>query len=66
MWHKRYKSVGIREKLGGKKQVVSFGGASCTKSKQNMKTVGYKVPKMLDDGLSNADAKKEGQRLCST
>ena len=65
MWYKNSKAIGIREKGGEKRQVVSFGGAACTKTKEVMKNIGKAIAKMLDDGSSFQAGKAEGKRLCS-
>ena len=62
-WYKKYHFIGIRSKTGKKNQVTWVGGKYVQKCKEEMKNIGYHVCKMLDEGSSLADAKKEGVRL---
>ena len=66
MWYKNTKCIGIRLKTGQKNQVTSFGGKKIQKDKDAMKEIGYHVCQKLDEGMSLADAKKEGVRLMNS
>ena len=57
MYYKNNHCVGVRQKTGDKRQVVSFGGAKCTKSKDDLYDIGYKVIDMLVQGNSHAECK---------
>ena len=60
MWYKRDRSCGIRAKFGAQQQLFSFGGKSCTKTKEEMRAFGWVLVADLHAGASIADSKKKG------
>ena len=66
MYYKNTHIIGLRQKYGEQRQVVSFGGkASQAFSKLQMKEIAARVVTLLTNGCSYAEAKAEGQRLAS-
>ena len=63
MWYKKTKTIGIREKFGLKRQVVSFGGVSCEKSEGDMRILAKQVVEWLDNGMGKVEAKIEAAKL---
>ena len=62
MWYKSAKSIGIRQRTGEKKQILSFGGALATQTEETMKEIGKEVIGMIESGSSLPVAKQHGQR----
>ena len=62
MYYKNTNTIGIRDKIRAKNQVLSFGGKRCTLSQDALKAIGLQVVSMLDHGMNIADAKAAGQR----
>jgi len=56
-------NIGIKEKLGAKKQIVYFGGKTCTKSKEQLKKIAELIVGELSAGMSAEDATEKGQEL---
>ena len=66
MWYKNSNSIGIRAKTGKCNQVLSFGGKSCEKDKEEMKDIGWQICPMLEKGSSASEAKKKVERLVNS
>ena len=56
-------SIGIRAKFGARKQVLSFGSTTCTKTEKEMREIAAVVVADLHTGTSIKTAKKKGNRL---
>ena len=50
MWYKKDSRVGIRRKFGDDKQIFSFGGPNCGKSKDELWAIGGHCLRSLDAG----------------
>ena len=57
MWYKRHSLVGIRQRFGEKKQVISLGGKSTDLCKEALVTIGVQVVAKLSSGSSVAESK---------
>jgi hypothetical protein len=57
MFYKNSKSIGIREKFGDKKQVISFGGVACTKPEEDLRELAQRTIEQMEKGTSYVDAK---------
>ena len=64
MWYKKDRSIGIRAKFGAKAQIFPFGGKQCTKTEDAMREIAKQLVADLHRGVSAADAKQKGNRLC--
>ena len=66
MWYKNSESVGIKQRFGQKKQVVSFGGKRCSLTMEEQMELGKECVKKLNEGMPEADvnawAKGEARR----
>ena len=49
MWYKRYGTIGIREKFGAKRQVISFGSGT-GKSEKDLRALADRCLVKLDKG----------------
>ena len=56
-------TIGIREKFGQKKQVLSFGGTRCTKSEAEMRAIAKILVDDLNKGESMQTCKDKGNML---
>ena len=56
-------TIGIREKFGLKKQVLSFGGTRCTKSEAEMRAIAKILVDDLNKGESMQTCKAKGNML---
>ena len=58
MWYKNGEQVGIKCKFGANKgkQVITFGGKYCEKSKDDLLELGKQCVQKLNDGMELADA----------
>ena len=56
-------TIGIREKFGQKKQVLSFGSTKCTKSEAEMRAIAKVVVDDLNKGESLQTCKDKGNML---
>ena len=56
-------TIGIREKFGQKKQVLSFGSTKCTKSEAEMRAIAKVVVDDLNKGESMQTCKDKGNML---
>ena len=65
LWYKNGNNVGIRERFGGKKQIFSFGGKLCTKSKAELLGIANDVVGDLHEGMNPLAAKEKARGLAS-
>ena len=65
LWYKNGHNVGIRERFGGKKQIFSFGGKLCTKSKAELLGIANDVVGDLHEGMNPLAAKEKARGLAS-
>ena len=65
LWYKNGNNVGIRERFGGKKQIFSFGGKLCTKSKAELLGIANDVIGDLHEGMNPLAAKEKARGLAS-
>ena len=58
MWYKNGQQVGIKCEFGANKgkQVITFGGKTCGKSKDDLMELGEQCIKKLNDGMELAEA----------
>ena len=63
-WRKGENTIAIRAKFGSKGTVLSCGGKTCTKSKEEMFAIGNKLVKDLKEGKSAGECKIRGNQLC--
>jgi len=61
-YYKKNKQIGIRQKFGGRSQVLSFGGKACTKSEAEMRLIAKDIVSDLNGGMSSNDAKAKANR----
>ena len=64
MWYKNSNSVGIRRKFGDKKQIFSFGGLKCGKSREVLEAMGGQFLEALDDGDAEEMVAEVAKKLC--
>ena len=55
----------MRQTFGPKRQIFSFGGKRCTKSKERLLEIGRKVVKDLLEGMAPDAAKTKARNLAS-
>jgi hypothetical protein len=65
LWYKNGNNVGVRQTFGPKRQIFSFGGKRCTKSKERLLEIGKQVVKDLQAGLAPDKAKTNARNLAS-
>jgi len=65
LWYKNGNNVGVRQTFGPKRQIFSFGGKRCTKSKERLLEIGRKVVKDLELGMAPDAAKTNARNLAS-
>ena len=65
MWYKNTWKVGIRRKFGDKKQIFSFGGWGCEKSKEILWSMGVEFIKSLDEGDTEEMVEGVAKRMCA-
>ena len=63
MWYKNYASVGIRQRFGEKKQIMSLGGKSTNLCEDVMRRIAQRVVAKLSNGSSVAECKTFGDDL---
>ena len=63
MWYKKDTSVGIRQRFGEKKQIMSLGGRSTELCEDAMRKIGERVVAKLSSGSSVAECKTFGDDL---
>ena len=63
LYYKNNNSAGVRQKFGAKKQVFSFGGLACKKTKEQLSDIAKIVRKDLVGGASADHCKKKAQEL---
>jgi len=63
MWYKKSRSIGIRQKYGSCRQIMSFGGMRHEVPEARMREFGKEVVRMLDKGSTVAKAKREAKKL---
>ena len=56
MYYKNTRTIGFREKFGGKHQIGSFGGMGCTKTEEQLRGIAKDVVADLNGGMSVKDA----------
>ena len=56
-------SIGIKRRFGAKNQILSVGVTTCTKSRDEMMSIGNELVKDLQGGMSIQAAKDKGKRL---
>ena len=57
MYYKRCHVIGVREKFGKKRQVMSFGGSKSSLTRDELWSIGKAAILRIQDGASIADAK---------
>ena len=57
LYYKKPNCVGVREKTGPKRQLLSFGGMKCTLNREQLFVIGAQVIDMLVKGTPPADCK---------
>jgi hypothetical protein len=65
MFYKRDNTVGVRQKFREKRQVLSFGGKTCGKTKAFLMELGDRVLKRLAAGDTYADTKTWARARCT-
>ena len=65
LWYKNGHNVGVRQTFGPKRQIFSFGGKRCTKSKERLLEIGRQVVKDLQEGMAPDAAKTNARNLAS-
>ena len=66
MYYKKANCYGVRQKFGLKRQIFSFGGTSCKKSKRAMDDIAEQVVMKLNEGLmTETEAKMWAKKQCS-
>jgi hypothetical protein len=63
LWYKNGLNVGVRQTFGPKRQIFSFGGRRCNKSKERLLEIGRKVVKDLELGMAPDAAKTNARNL---
>jgi hypothetical protein len=63
MYYKNTRTIGIREKFGGKHQIGSFGGIRCAKTEEQLRGIGEDVVADLNGGVSVKDAITKAKEL---
>jgi len=64
MYYKRDHCIGVRERFGAKRQVLSFGGASTKLPHAELVEVGEEVCRRLQEGVPIATAKAWAKSKC--
>ena len=57
MYYKNFNTIGIRQKFGKKKQVMSFGGKKSSFDEAALRGFGDTAMKKLDDDMSLEDVR---------
>ena len=65
LWYKNGLNVGVRQTFGPKRQIFSFGGRRCNKSKERLLEIGRKVVKDLEEDMAPDAAKTNARNLAS-
>ena len=65
LWYKNGLNVGVRQTFGPKRQIFSFGGRRCNKSKERLLEIGREVVKDLELGMAPDAAKTNARNLAS-
>ena len=63
LYYKNGNSAAVRQRFGAKKQVFSFGGMACKKTKEQLRDIAKIVRKDLVGGASADHCKKKAQEL---